>query len=887
MPGKDGAMDMPTSFGYWVRRRRKALDLTQAELARRVGCAEVTIQKIEADERRPSSQIAELLAEHLRIPAGERVDFLASARGELDATPPALPRSPARFPAELPRNASPPALPVPLSPLIGREAEVAAVVNLLGRADVRLLTLVGPGGIGKTRVALGVASKLTGAFADGACFVNLAPLRDSALVASAIGQALGIREAGAGSIVARLSYHLRDRQTLLVLDNFEHLADAALLITDLLAAAPGLKVLVTSRTALRLSPEYTFAVPPLEIPAPNAQPQLEDLSRYAAVELFVQQAQAVQPDFAVTAVTLPVVLAICRQLEGLPLAIELAAARIKALSLQEMLVRLSNRLAFLAGGARDLPARQRTIRSTLAWSYDLLDAHEQALFRQLGVFAAGCTITAAEAVATAGPTSMDYTAGGTRLQHDTVEMLDTIERLIEQSLLRRETGRDGESRYTMLETIRAYALEQLVAHGEETTIWRRFAAYELAFAEAAAPKLDGPEQRAWFERLDAELDNLREVLGWSLTPAGDVEVGLRLIGALSFFWWVRGHLSEGRAWLDRLLEQSVSHSTPNRARALGLAGILAWVQNEWEAVPRLAAEALRLGYALEDSVTIFWATYGQGLDAQTRADFRTAATCFETCIRLAQDMRDESAYAWAVHGLGDTHFFQGDLARAAALFGESQARFRRLGDDRGLAHALLSSGAVALRQADFARAGALLEESLARFRNVGYLYGAGWALCHLGDVALASGDGERATGWFEEALQIYRHQGIPDGVSTALFGLGQVMHHLNDEAEATNLLWQSLEACAEGRDIGGIARRLEVLAGLMCGEWPRHAVRLLGVAETLRTAHAIPRAPSEQQGVAQASALLRAHLGEPTFAAAMVEGRAMTLDQLVAEALER
>jgi predicted ATPase/transcriptional regulator with XRE-family HTH domain len=878
-------MDTDESFGPWLKRRRKALDLTQADLARRVGCAVVTIRKIEAEQQRPSRQIAARLAEHLAIESDDRPAFVAFARGELDAGPPPLPRSPARLPAEIPPNASPPALPVPLSPLIGREHEVAEVVRLLGRADVRLLTLLGPGGIGKTRVALQVAARLTAAFTGGACFVDLSPLQDPALVASAIGRALGIREVGAGSMVGRLAYHLRDRQILLVLDNFEHLVDAAPLITNLLAGAPGLKVLVTSRAVLHLSPEYTFPVPPLALPASDAQPSLEDLSRYAAVELFVQRARAVQPDFAVTAVTLPLVLAICRQLEGLPLAIELAAARITALSPQEMLVRLSNRLALLTGGARNVPARQRTIRSTIAWSYDLLEPDQRRLFRRLAIFVGGCTLESAEAVAAGeplGPTHFDHAAGDTRIQQDSFGTLEAIERLIEQSLLRRETGRDGASRYTMLETIRAYALEQLVAYGEEAAMEQRFAEYELALAEAAAPKLAGAEQRVWFDLLEAELDNLRAVLAWSQSASGDVAIGLRLVWAIADFWWVRGHVSEGRAWLDRLLEQSASHPTPLRARALSLAGILAWLQNDWETVRRLIPEALRLAHAQEDPIAIFWATYGQGLDTQTRADFGAAATCFEACIRLAQDMQDEPACAWAIHGLGDTHFFQGDLACAAALFAESQARFRQLGDDVRLGHALLSSGAVALRQGDFAQAATALEESLARFRNVGHLYGLGWTLCHLGDVALASGDSERAAGWFEEALQLYRDQGIPDGVSTALFGLGRAMHQLNDDGRAAHLLWQSLEAYDEGRDIGGITRRLEVLAGLMgSGRQAEHAVQLLGIAEILRVAHGIPLAPAEVQEVAQARALLHARLGEAAFAAAIAKGRTMTLHEVL------
>jgi predicted ATPase/DNA-binding XRE family transcriptional regulator len=518
-------MDGDASFGYWVRRRRKALDLTQDALARQVGCAETTIRKIEADARRPSRQTAERLAECLAIPIAERADFLRAARAKLaadrlvDPTLDANGRT-ADFPPPRTLDRWRHNLPAQPTTLIGRTKEIAAVRDLLLRTDVRLVTLTGPGGTGKTRLALQAAAELLDNFADGVYVVMLEPISDPALVAPTIAQTLGVKERAGQAPLERLKAHLRDRRLLLLLDNFEQILAAAPIVAELLAAAPELKVLITSRALLHLYGEHEFAVPPLAVPDLNELPPLDALAQFAAVDLFVQRARAVKLDFALTHANAPAIAEICARLDGLPLAIELAAARTKLFTPEALLARLRNRLALLTGGARDLPARQQTLRGTLDWSYNLLDASEQRLFRRLGVFVGGCTLEAAAAVM-----SSELRAVSDDLYNSELDILDGLASLLDKSLLRQNEGPDDEPRFVMLETIREYALERLAESGEEETVRNQHAAYYFALAHEAERHLRGAEQVRWLGRLALEHDNLRAALAWSQahTGAADAE----------------------------------------------------------------------------------------------------------------------------------------------------------------------------------------------------------------------------------------------------------------------------------------------------------------------------------------------------------------------------
>ncbi len=444
-------------------------------------------------------------------------------------------------------------LPAQPSALLGRESEVAATRALLEQEGARIVTLTGPGGTGKTRLGLQVGAELVEAFTDGVWFVPLAAIADPALVIPAIAQPLGVREIPGEPLLTTLQEYLRNKHALLLLDNFEHLTAAAAAVSALLAACPGVQVLVTSREPLRITGERELPVSPLALPDPRQARGLSPgaLLDYSAIRLFVERAQAVKPDFTLTEATAADVIAICRRLDGLPLAIELAAARVRILPPSQLLNRLDTRLKVLTGGNRDLPARQQTLRAAIEWSHELLDPGEQALFAHLAVFSGGCTFEAAEAVCGA--------AGALQL-----DVLDGLDSLTQKSLLRPEDGADGETRFTMLETIREYGLERLDATGHAETVRRAHADYFVTLAEAAEPQLTGADQVDWLNRLGAEHDNFRSAMGW-LEQGSEIETRLRIAAALWRFWWMRGHLAEGRGWLERALaEASQSAAHPPR-----------------------------------------------------------------------------------------------------------------------------------------------------------------------------------------------------------------------------------------------------------------------------------------------------------------------------------
>jgi predicted ATPase/class 3 adenylate cyclase len=599
-------------------------------------------------------------------------------------------------------DARPGNLPAQLTSFVGREEEIAEARRLLGRA--RLLTLTGAGGTGKSRLALQIAAELQPEYRDGAFFADLSSVTDPALVPAVLARALRVPEAPGRPILEALADHLRDRRLLLVADNFEQVTEAGAVVEELLAAAPGLDVLVTSRIALSLRGEQELVVPPLELPDPGQPPDLEALGRSDAVRLFTERAQAVRPGFELTEENAQAVAEICARLDGLPLAIELAATRTKVLTPEQILPRLQQRLTLLTGGARTLPDRQRTLRGAIAWSYDLLEAAERRLFSRLSVFTGGWTLASAEAVCDPGALGLDP--------------LDAMASLVDQSLVIRVRAVTGEPRFSMLETIREFGREQLAAAAELEPLARRHAEHYLALAMAAEPHLTGPAQAEWLDRCDQEHANLRAALRWAIA-AGETDRAQEAAGAIWRFWQQRGHLTEARRWFEEVLAlPSGQGRTQARAKALTGAGGIAWWQEDIPAAGGFYQEALAIERELGDPAGIAEALYGQAFVAGAGGDFDAAHGLLEESLELARLAGDEPGAARAEWMLVIRELAAGDWDRTLPVAERAVATWRRLGDRLQMADGLVWLGVIYLRAGRPADARPAIREALGLFRDV-------------------------------------------------------------------------------------------------------------------------------------------------------------------------
>ncbi|HEU5100840.1 MAG TPA: tetratricopeptide repeat protein [Roseiflexaceae bacterium] len=1098
-------MEQIVSFGDWLRQRRRALDLTQAELARRVGCATGTIKKIETDERRPSREIAALLATHLQIASEQREDFIRCARAELapDRLPTAARNVPRAAFIPAPSSAEPvaPTMPpaaifphgivtflftdivgstrlweqhpelmgaaidhheallrqvvtdagglvfktvgdavcaafgdavdavraalagqrallaeawgstgpllvrmalhtgvvaahdgdyagLPLSrvarllaaahggqillslathelvreqlpsdaavydlgahrlkdlsrpeqifqlgapdlpadfpalqtldarrtnllaqptALIGRERELAQVTGLLSRPDVRLVTLIGPGGTGKTRLGMQAAAELLDSFADGVFFVDLAPISDPELVVTTIAQTLGVTATSARP-ADQLKAALRHQRLLLLLDNYEQLLVAAPLVAELLAAAAGLKVLVTSRAALHLSGEHEYAVPPLALPpltddrpfdaAQGRRPTTDDrrahdqadtIGQYAAVQLFIQRAQAAKADFVVTNATAPAVAEICVRLGGLPLAIELAAARIKLFAPEALLARLSAPLALLTGGARDLPARQQTIRSTIDWSYHLLSVDEQALFRRLGVFVGGFSLEAADGVLrTEGRGLSDGTMDSVLSPQHSV--LDGLAALLDQSLIVVLEPIAGEPRYGMLELVREYALERLRAAGEEIDVRRRHAAFFAAWVEDAQPSLRG-DAMITSERLGRELGNFRAALDWSLTQAEeDALYGLRLFGSIWELWWLR-YPTEGGAIAERALAcASARHQDLVAAQIYNAAARLQ--KNPWRSTQGIALLQRSLALARQYADRSLLAEVLRHLgEATCKSDLHAATQVLEESLRICRELNDAEQEGWTTWNLGAVARMRGDLDEAEHWYQHSLAIFARLGYISAQAMALDELAMFAEQRGDNAAADGYLARALALIDRSG-LYAGFSPLIERGRLACQRGDYQRALDLLRSGYdQVVQMDRDPLGMAALMW---QAVCHLElgDLVAATERCRQALMIAIENRDDLRVSQIAMIVASVaVAGGRHITAARLLGCADSYLASTSYTFEYDHETDWKRlhdrALAACRAALDEAIFDAAWAAGQALTLEQAVAEALNR
>jgi predicted ATPase/class 3 adenylate cyclase len=854
------------------------------------------------------------------LPPGTGLRFLGSHRLKDLSQPERLHQLlfddlPNEFPSVRSLDAHPNNLPPSLTSFIGREEQLDHLRRLLrGESSPPLVTLTGPGGSGKTRLALRIAGELLEGWPDGVWFVGLAALDDPALVPQAVATALRLREQPGQPLAATLVDYLGTRELLLILDNCEHVVAAcAALAETLLRECPRVRVLATSREALAIAGEVVVSVPPLPLPAEPPPldgpcPAPDDLMRYESVRLFLDRAVLSRPGFVLTPANAPAVARLCRRLDGIPLALELAAARVKLLSIEQVATRLEDRFRLLTGGARTAPPRHQTLRAAIDWSHELLPEAERVLLRRLSVFAGGFTLEAAEAVCADEGSTNDQrptTNGEAGPRHvgrwslvvGRDEVLDLLEQLVNKSLVDVDESGD-EPRYRLLESIRQYGQERLGDSEEVAPVRRRHLAWCLQLAERAEPELVGAAQAEWLDRLDRDHDNLRAALAFDAADGeGETwEEGLRLAGALWRFWRARCYFSEGRQHLARLLSRDASAPPATgardpevknaRARALNGAGILAWDQGDYEAARTALEACLAIRRELGDRQGIAGALGNLGLVAHSQGAYDTAWARHEESLAIQRALNDRRAIAASLNNLASVTSIRGDLGTTRALLEESLAIRREIGDRAGMALALANLGETVCQLGDVEAGQACYQESLTTFRELGNRLGIARCLSGLGAGFHVQGELDPARAALEESLAIHRDLGDKQGAAEALLGLGLIAIDAGDGRAAVPFLQEGQALLRELGDRTGTASALEVGAELatLVGEMER-ACCLYAAAERIREALGAPRPPRGQMRAEQRLATLREAMGEEAFSAAWDVGRAMADEEAIALAL--
>lgn len=876
-------MQPEASFGAWVKQRRCTLELTQEDLARRINCSIATIRKIESGLRRPSKEIAALLARHLGIAPDAYAAFVGFARGRfapdiLDPYTPAAQARADRVSGQALHHAT--NLPLPLTPFIGRSHEVVLLKQRINRSRTRLLTLSGPAGVGKTRLALEVGSQLADAFADGVLFVALDIVSNPALVAHTILHTLQLVENPQASPADQLLTYFHDKHSLLILDNFEHIVTATPLITRLLRACPWLHVLVTSRLPLQMRGEQHYGVYPLPLPEPDQSVPFERAMAYSGIALFVNRAQAVKGDWALRPDNVPAVIDLCRYLDGLPLAIELAAAHSCWLSPDHMVHQLrSNYPLLVSKGFRDSSTRQQTLHDAIDWSYNLLNPATQQLFARLAVFCGGWTPRAVAAIC-------DQAAAMDTSTTDLAPYMSGLLTLVDHNLVRQEATPSGEIRFTMLHTMQEYAHEQLNRLGEMLLLQERHAQYFRDLAEAMEPLLRGEQQLIALQAISQEYANIHAALTWYQAASDGVEDGLRLAGTLGEFWFIRSTFAQGHAWLQSFLEREVQVAPAVRAKALRYAAVLASPQGDLAQALRWNHASLDLHRALDDPWGLAYTLAALGdILVWHNHDPEQGQSLFAQSLRLARTIDDPWLLARVTWRVGMYNYYLGgDVVEAQGLLEESLAAASAINDRWGMSNALAHVANIVRAQGDRERAAALLNQGLTLARTIGNQRSIATTLNIMGILSVEAGQYEQARVYHAESLAVAKSAHLSFQHAAALYFLGRTALHQGLYREAYTWAVQSIRRNRALNAQLNIALNFIVLANVACcTRQVERAVRLLAAAahlvETLNTA----LAADDQLDYDRSLVAARSALDRSSWDRAWEQGRTASLEQVIAD----
>ena len=858
------------AFGEWLKRQRMGRGLTREQLAHQIGCAVVTLRKIEAEERRPSPQIVERLAEILEISKSERINFLKYARGDWSqARGENIQETPWQASTSPRTN-----LPAPLTSFIGRAKEQKEVIELIGKN--RLVTLIGPPGIGKTRLSIEAARQLLADFPDGIFFVELAPLDEPSLIAPTTLQALGYVESKKLSADKQLMQGIGDKRILIVLDNCEHLIqDAAAFASQLLSACPYLKILATSRESVRVTGEWLFAVPMLPVPEADSSIPVENVPEFAAVVLFAERARAVHSNFTLDTNNLQSVVSICARLDGLPLAIELIAAQMRLHSAQSLLERLNDQFILSTEGVRDAPSRQISLRYAIGWSYKSLTPDEQRLFANLSVFSGGFTLSAVEGIFSSYFAEISISA--------------LITSLLDKNLLQRSTNSPGEVRLTMLVTIQQFALDCLQQLGDETEVRNWHLSYFLDLAERADQQIHGPAQGAWMDRLDMELDNFRTALNWSLAGQQTEKI-LRLLAALGWNWLVRWSPSEYRNWLDHIRTLPELDNHPETyAQILNTAVHQEWVAGNFSDARAFVEESKEIWQELGTTGErgLAEALYLSGMIPLMEGNYVEAASYFEQSLGLYQKCGDRWGMAMAKFLLGNVTLWNEEEASTLRWLTQSFDLFDELGDPWGIARVSQRLGELFLKQGSYEKAQVHFDRHLRLDEGLHFKQGTVVALYNLGNLFRHQGDYGQAKRYYEKSLSMCREFGLKIDRGINLFSLGMLALHQNDYPQAMRYFIDYFATTRRSLEKPGLGDLLTGLAAIAAGtNQPERAAKLHGAAQALfeTTDYRIP--PFDRAEFDRHIQMAEKQLGGAKFEELMSEGFAMTMEQAIAYALE-